>query len=411
MLIDTLRRSGRPGGPSARLLAAGLSLAVGAAGVLTALADDRVAAPVEHPAPAVDLAYLTRSGPPKVSVGPTGVVIFTTYPDMAACEAAHPTECAAFTDGTVVGVSDPLAPAKALLGPLVGALHGPQALKTLTGSCVTLPEMGSSPYVDDVYDGTGQPIEVGGGDCAALATEAANGDIAVVAPGHDAAVPPVDASIQPAPGQVASSVLRGLSLTRFEGAPNMHRARALGAEFVDIEAAEGTRPNPHFQAAHASAVAAGLLHGAYAVGLPKRSSATAEAHYFLAHGGQWSADGSTLPPALEMYANPTGPVCYGLSPTEMVDWIRDFVDTVHSATGVFPMIRTSPSWWAECTARSTAFAAESPLWLIRYSTQPSTVGGWSSYTFWQHAGIGKLPGEQALFVGDRAGLEGLAHNG
>jgi GH25 family lysozyme M1 (1,4-beta-N-acetylmuramidase) len=207
----------------------------------------------------------------------------------------------------------------------------------------------------------------------------------------------------------AADGLRGFALAKFNGNPNMHRARAKGATFVYIEATEGLRTNPHFNAAHAGAIAAGLFYGSYEVARPKGSSGTAQAQYFLSHGGSWNDSGMVLPGAVELDANPTGSSCYDLSQDAMVSWILDFSDFYHSNTGRYPVIATTAGWWHKCTGNSDAFAQTSPLLIFRWAASPGTLpGGWSDYTFWDDADAGPLPGEQVLFNGDAAALATFA---
>ena len=50
----------------------------------------------------------------------------------------------------------------------------------------------------------------------------------------------------------------------------------------------------------------GVIRGAYHFAIPNNSTGTAQADYFIAHGGGWSADGKTLPGALDIEYNPYG---------------------------------------------------------------------------------------------------------
>ena len=211
------------------------------------------------------------------------------------------------------------------------------------------------------------------------------------------------------PAQAAAGGLRGFALPKYGGNPNMNHARAKGAVFVYIEAAEGLRPNPHFNAAHAGAVNAGLFYGAYEVARPNESSGTAQAQYFVSHGGSWNNSGMVLPGAVELEANPSGSSCYDLSQPALVAWIQDFYNYYHNSTGRYPVIITTSGWWRKCTGNSDAFAQTSPLFILRWGASAGTLfGGWSNYAFWDHADVGPLPGEQVLFNGDHAALTTLA---
>ncbi|MFF6998710.1 lysozyme [Streptomyces sp. NPDC008313] len=188
-------------------------------------------------------------------------------------------------------------------------------------------------------------------------------------------------------------------------------ARARGARFVYVKATESrSYRNPFFRGQYKGARDAGLIRGAYHFALPDKSSGTAQAAYFVRHGGDWRPDGRTLPPALDIERNPYGAKCYGLGKKAMVRWIRAFSDEVLRRTGRHPVIYTSTDWWNDCTGRSKAFGPDHALWLARYSSAGAgrLPAGWSHWTFWQYASSGPLPGDQNLFNGSRAALERLA---
>jgi len=56
--------------------------------------------------------------------------------------------------------------------------------------------------------------------------------------------------------------------------------------------------------------------------VPLRSARPVErrtqGNFFVGHGGGWSNDGKTLPPAIDLEYNPYGADCDGLSKTAMV---------------------------------------------------------------------------------------------
>ncbi|MFI8933101.1 lysozyme [Streptomyces sp. NPDC053474] len=187
-------------------------------------------------------------------------------------------------------------------------------------------------------------------------------------------------------------------------------AKAKGARFVYVKATEShTYRNPYFRQQYDGARAAGLIRGAYHFALPNRSSGAAQAAHFLRNGGQWTPDGWTLPPALDVEHNPYGDrKCYGLSKARMVAWIKSFSDEIMRRSGRRPVIYTTTKWWNDCTGASRAFGGH-PLWLARWSAAPGPLpSGWSSWTFWQYADRGRLPGDQNLFGGSTARLKRFA---
>src|SRR5205085_4746583 len=131
-----------------------------------------------------------------------------------------------------------------------------------------------------------------------------------------------------------------------------------------IKTTEGTGfISSYFTKQYTGAYQAGIIRGAYHFARPNISSGAVQADYFVSHGGGWSADGMTLPPALDIEYNPYGSTCYGLSQSSMVSWIRDFSNTVHTRTGRYPVIYTTTDWWTTCTGNNGGFGATNPLWV------------------------------------------------
>ncbi|MDH6132038.1 GH25 family lysozyme M1 (1,4-beta-N-acetylmuramidase) [Kitasatospora sp. MAA4] len=202
----------------------------------------------------------------------------------------------------------------------------------------------------------------------------------------------------------------GLDVSSYQGSVNWSAAAGAGARFAYVKATEGTGyTNPDFTQQYNGSYNTGLIRGAYHFALPNASSGATQANYFVSHGGGWSADGKTLPPALDIEYNPYGATCYGLSQAAMVSWIHDFSNTVHTRTGRYPTIYTTNDWWSTCTGDNAGFGTTSPLWIARYSSSPGTLpNGWSYQTFWQYADSGTFPGDQDYFNGAYTQVQALA---
>jgi lysozyme len=196
---------------------------------------------------------------------------------------------------------------------------------------------------------------------------------------------------------------RGHDVSAHQGEVDFAAARAKGARFTYAKATEGTSyRSPAFRSQYDGAGRAGLPRGAYHFALPNRSSGTRQAAFFVRNGGDWRPDGQTLPPALDLEANPydSGHKCYGISKKKMRAWIAAFSDETLRLTGRRPMIYTTAHWWDTCTGRSTAFADTHPLWLANWSGSPGRLpAGWTYWTVWQYAVKGPLPGDQNMFNG------------
>jgi len=211
----------------------------------------------------------------------------------------------------------------------------------------------------------------------------------------------------------ASTVVYGMDVSGYQGNVNWQGAYNNGARFAYVKATEGTGyTNPYFAQQYNGSYNVGMIRGAYHFAHPDSSTGTAQADYFLAHGGGWSADGRTLPPALSLQNNPSGAQCYGLSAAAMVSWIKAFSDEIHLKATKYPMITTSFAWWSACTGNSSTFAASNPFWLDSFTSSPpsSIPAGTATWTMWQSATSGSLPGGQDQFNGSWDRLVALATN-
>lgn len=181
-------------------------------------------------------------------------------------------------------------------------------------------------------------------------------------------------------------------------------------DFSYAKATEGTYyTNPDFTNQYEGPFNQGVIRGAYHFGIPNNSTGSAQADYFTKHGGGWSADGKTLPGALDIEYNPYGAECYGLTKAQMTSWILAFVNEYAFDTGVYPVIYSTYDWWSTCTSNDTRFASLDPFWIARYSTTAGTLpAGYSFYTFWQYADSGSEPGDQDVFNGSLSRLQALA---
>ena len=217
-------------------------------------------------------------------------------------------------------------------------------------------------------------------------------------------------SLSAAASAAVSTGPAGLDVSGYQGNVDWASVKSKGAAFAYVKATEGTTyTSPSFSQQYDGAYNAGLIRGAYHFALPGNSSGTAQADWFVGHGGGWNADGRTLPPALDIEYNPYGATCYGLSQSAMVSWIRDFSNEVRTKVGRYPTIYTSTDWWTTCTGNNSGFGATNPLWIARYSSSPGTLpAGWSAQTIWQYADSGTFPGDQDTFNGTPTDLQAFA---
>jgi GH25 family lysozyme M1 (1,4-beta-N-acetylmuramidase) len=200
----------------------------------------------------------------------------------------------------------------------------------------------------------------------------------------------------------------GIDVSSYQGNVDWAGQWKFAIRFAYIKATEGTSyTNPYFAQQYNGSYNTGMVRGAYHFGLPN-GSAIAQADYFAAHGGRWSADGRTLPPALDIEYNPYGATCYGLSQSAMVAWLRTFANEVHKKAGRYPVFYTTTDWWRTCTGNSAALAATDPIWIANWSSSPGTLpAGWKSWRVWQYSdGGGSL--DHDAFNGSFAALKAFA---
>ena len=176
-----------------------------------------------------------------------------------------------------------------------------------------------------------------------------------------------------------------------------------------MQATEGTTYiDPSFSSHYTGATNAGFIRGGYHFAHPGATTGAAQADYFIAHGGGWSADGITLPGMLDLESEGSSGECWGLSATAMVAWIKAFSDRYHSRMGVYPMLYTNPSWWKDCTGNSNAFNTN-PLVLAHYASSVGTIpGGWAYQTIWQNSDAYAYGGDSDIFNGSLDRLKALA---
>ena len=205
----------------------------------------------------------------------------------------------------------------------------------------------------------------------------------------------------------------GIDVSHYQGSINWSSVKAAGISFAYIKATEGTTyKDPDFSADYLGAYNAKVIRGAYHFAQPGSSSGAAQATYFAANGGAWSADNLTLPGTLDLEGG-----CYGLSTSSMQSWILSFYNTYKSKTGRDVVIYTSPSWWNTCTGGWSGMSAKSPLFVADWTTaaNPTIPSGFPFATLWQYTDSGSVSGvsgavDRDRFNGDSSRLLALANN-
>ncbi|WP_309124014.1 GH25 family lysozyme, partial [Arthrobacter sp.] len=213
----------------------------------------------------------------------------------------------------------------------------------------------------------------------------------------------------------------GVDVSNWQGTVDWASVWANGARFAYVKATEGNYHESNtFANQYSQSYSQGFIRGAYHFAIPSNSSGAAQADYFVARGGGWSADGRTLPPLLDFEYNPydaktlpsgKGDTCYGMSASQLVSWVRDFSNRMVVLTGRKPMIYTTAGWWNYCTNNSTALS-DHALHVAHYqTTRPAIPAGWGYYSVWQYTDDGPVVGDWNHWNGTLTDLQNFARGG
>ncbi|MCH5677886.1 GH25 family lysozyme [Streptomyces gilvus] len=211
----------------------------------------------------------------------------------------------------------------------------------------------------------------------------------------------------------AAPTVPGIDISQANGAVDWQAVRTAGYRFAMVGAADGTAQNPSFAGQYSGAKYAGLLRGAYFFAEPSFEPGATHADWFLDQI-HYTADGTSLPPMIDVEQNTNLGRCNGVSPSVWISYVHGFVQEVKRRTGQAALIYTNPDTWVSCLGNSRDFAATNSLWVAEWNTAaPSLFGGWTSYTFWQHSDNGSVPGVRGsvdldLFNGAVNQLQALA---
>ncbi|WP_275408129.1 GH25 family lysozyme, partial [Actinoplanes octamycinicus] len=229
---------------------------------------------------------------------------------------------------------------------------------------------------------------------------------------------PLIAMLTPASADAAPTgySVTGIDVSHYQGTINWSSVADAGTDFAYAKATEGTNyTDPTYSANRTGARANSIYFGAYHFARPDQGDPRGQADR-LVNTSQYSSDGRTLPPMLDIEWASGQATCFGLSTSSMVSWISQFLDQVRVRTGQKAMIYTNPNWWNPCTGNTTAFGSY-PLFHSRYADTPGALpSGWSQFTLWQYTSSGSVPGvsggvDRDVFNGTLAQLRALCNGG
>jgi GH25 family lysozyme M1 (1,4-beta-N-acetylmuramidase) len=209
-----------------------------------------------------------------------------------------------------------------------------------------------------------------------------------------------------ASGAASATRAKGIDVSNWNGSINWTKVANGGYRFALGKATEGTNFEDATYAPNRSgSEAAGIVFGAYDFARPSGSglagvtaSAVAQADYFLAFANPQPGE---LPPALDLEA--TG----NLSAPLLSAWTVAWTQEVYARLGIHPFVYSSPAFWQEHLADSTAVAAAgTPLWIAHWTdaTKPWVpANDWNGHgwTFWQWTNCASVPGIAHCTDGNR----------
>ena len=198
----------------------------------------------------------------------------------------------------------------------------------------------------------------------------------------------------PTPSPTGSpTYIDGVDVSYHQGAIDWSKVAASGKRFAFVRATAGTlTSDTAYPANRSGARAAGLAVGSYHFANPDTAPNDAgnEASWFLRNATISSGD---LIPVLDFETR------NGLDAASLTTWAQTWLSQVSAATGVRPIIYTTPNFWSTSMADTDWFARNgySVLWIANWTTanQPKVpAGDWagSGWSFWQHSSTGSVPG-------------------
>ncbi|MCD6497480.1 MAG: hypothetical protein J7M25_04145 [Deltaproteobacteria bacterium] len=206
-----------------------------------------------------------------------------------------------------------------------------------------------------------------------------------------------------------TNTVDGIDVSYWQGIINWDQVAGDGIVYAFIRVSDGDPSNANgvadsqFDENWSHARAAGLIVGAYQFFRPNQD-VIAQANFLLSKLGGAVTSGD-LPPVIDVEVNG------GLSDSQVVSAIQQWIDRVEGQLGVQPIVYTSASLWSQYTDNSAAFA-DYPLWVAHY-TSPSgpfwVPDAWSNWEFWQYSSSGSVAGisgnvDMDFFNGDRTAL-------
>ena len=196
--------------------------------------------------------------------------------------------------------------------------------------------------------------------------------------------------------------LLGVDVSHHQGRIDWVALAGHDIAFAFMKATEGGDwIDPKFQDNWRAAKRAGLPRGAYHFFTLCRDAGDQAEHFLATVGNMQGA----LLPALD--AEHMGPCRESAAMTDVAGGVLTFLDTVHGATGMRPVIYTTKEFY---TAHLKGKTPGERFWLRSLITQPTYHS--DDWLFWQYSGNGRRRGVNGavdlnIFDGDQNALDAL----
>ncbi len=199
---------------------------------------------------------------------------------------------------------------------------------------------------------------------------------------------------------------KGIDVSKWEGTIDWTKVKNAGIAFAFIRVSDGANyHDAKFASNWASTQSVGIIRGAYQFFRPSQSVTTQADLMINAIGTYTPGD---LPPVIDVED------AAGLSTATVASRVRQWVDRVHAALGVTPIVYTGKYFWRDEVGSPASFAPNA-LWIAQYTSLcPDIPSPWSRWTFWQYTDAGSIPGisgpvDSNRFNGTLAQLQAFAN--
>jgi GH25 family lysozyme M1 (1,4-beta-N-acetylmuramidase) len=225
--------------------------------------------------------------------------------------------------------------------------------------------------------------------CSAAATGTPPPPPPIAGGGANAA--PTAAPPGPAAALAGQQQVEGVDVSDWQGDIDWKQVHDAGISVAYLKATEGKDFVASTFAKNREGTAAnGIVSGAYDFAKPGSSGgdvvadAQAEAKHFLDTAGVKPGD---LIPALDL--EDAG----NLNGQQLAQWVQTWADTVKAATGVTPIVYSSPSFWNEHVDNGGNVSGSYKLWVANWGTDNPTIpNGWQAWNGWQYTSDGEVAG-------------------